>query len=861
MPDNASVNPPATTKKGSRKRLPTLDSYQGRYLSFATLLILVLVTIAWIGHAYVSEVTGAQVRRLETRTSVERTLQVAVRQLQEIEEWLHDQLVEPGIRQNVSLDRKIDELRSAFTALDKLVSGGETEAIPRRLLDRNLPDFRKQAAQFRRIAHDNRLRFPSTQLMMDRMLERGLTFTSTINDVISELLQGPPESIDLQLLTRSYDLRETWQNMLLEVRLLVANRFGVFSDDPLAGVKARADNIETHYTRLRQQLNRLQAMPLPPGGLFLEPETWQTLERIAGSWHQAYHQLLASLLSEQWRQDLHFHKTILEPRLNAMRSELRSLQGTLGAESTLDIKGLARVAEQLTQAILLIALAGVLIIVAGYYYLRTRIIRPIAETTRALRLEASGVVDNQIPVPKLRETRDLVNAFAELRREVSRRQRGLDYLAHHDPLTRLPNRVLFKDRLQHAIQLAQRNNQMVALLFLDLDNFKQINDTLGHLAGDELLVNVGKRLKNLLRSTDTVARLGGDEFAILLENIDGKRQARNAASKILSALSEPMTVNGHEFHLTASIGIAMAPFDDSVPDNLIRDADSAMYEAKRQGKNAYFFFSSELLERATSQLNLEREIRVALENQEFLLHYQPIIHTRSKKIYGVEALIRWQPKEGDLRYPDQFLETLLRIDSRQEYLERLLEQVDALQERCSEELQLQLPVAINLSATVLRNSTHHKLVLNALKRRKFPELLRIEITEDTLLEDLTNAHVLLNEIRRLGIPLVLDDFGTGQSSLNHLRSFPFDAIKVDREFVMNIDKNADDATLVKAITQLAHSFNMKVVAEGVETQAHLRYLTEIGCDYLQGYLISKPVSADSLFAMLEQIRSRLKAVN
>ena len=859
MADSNTANEAEKLPEETSSRLSALDSYQGRYLLLATLLILALLAIAWFGHSYVSRVTGAQASRLETRTGLQEQLRESMYELQEIEEWLHRQLIEPGLRQKTSLEAQIQRLRTRLTDLQLQLPPGEQKALLEEVLNTRLARFASDTEAFLRISHDNRLRFPSTEIMQTRMRDKASTFTGIITNVIDEL--NEQRDGNTELLLDSYRLHDTWQKILSEFRLLVANRFGVFADDPLVGMQARAANIDVYMTQLQQELKRLEKTPIPEDTLYLEPGTWRQLSLIADAWHREYLQLWKGLTSEEWRRDLEVYKNSLAPQLARIQADLARVQSNLNRESAGEIKELASVAERLTQTIFLITLADILLIFGAYIYLRTRILKPISATTQALRQEAAGITHNQIPIPKLRETRDLVSAFAEMRREVWRRQRGLDYLAHHDPLTQLPNRILFKDRLQHAIEVAQRNNQMVALLFLDLDNFKQINDTLGHLAGDELLVTVARRLKNLLRSSDTVARLGGDEFAILLENIEGKRQTRNAASKILSTLSEPVKLAGHDFHITASIGIAMAPYDDSQPDNLIRDADSAMYEAKRLGKNAYFFFSSELLERATTQLNLEREIRTALEKEEFLFHFQPIVHTRSKKIYGVEALIRWQPEQGPLRYPDEFVETLLAIDNRQDFMEKLLCQIDDLQQKCIDELQIQLPVAINLSASVLRNSTQHNLVLNSLKRRRYPELLRIEITEDTLLEDLANAHVLLKEIKRLGIPLVLDDFGTGQSSLNHLRSFPFDAIKVDKEFVMNLDKNPEDANLVKAVTQLAHSFNMKVVAEGVETESHRHYLMEIGCDYLQGYLISKPISSERLFAMLEHIRSRLKVVN
>jgi len=838
----------------------TLDSYQTRYLALAILVISILIAGAWFGHHYVTLITNEQIARMGERTKLQRQLQESQAALRQVTAWLQRQLVEPGIHQQSNLESRIARFRSALPAAEKLPPASPERKLATRLQQTRVPELTAAAKRFLQLSHANDRRFPATVIMQTRMRGRAESFLATINEVIDEL-SVQPVAADLTTLLTAYRLRDTWQKIIGEFRLLVANRFGVFADDPLAGVQARARNIELYFDRLQKELQLLDSRPAPEDSLFLGTETWRQLSNTAREWREQYRVVLADLSSDNWRRDLEYYKKTLTPRLDAIRQDLEQLQHAVYLEAADGIRGLSTAAENLTRGILLLALLLVVLMAGAYLYLRTRIIRPIAETTRALRHEALGLTSTPLQLPKVREIRELVNAFAEMKREVQRRQRGLDHLAHHDPLTQLPNRVLFKDRLEHAVNLAKRNNQVVALLFLDLDNFKQINDTLGHLAGDELLVNVARRLKNLLRHTDTVARFGGDEFAILLENIEGKRQARNIASKILNVLSEPIALGDQVFHLTASIGIAMAPYDDSQPDNLIRDADTAMYEAKRRGKNAYSFFSSELLQRATTQLNLEREVRAALERNEFIFHYQPIVHTNSKKIYGVEALMRWNARDGQLHYPGEFMDTLLNLDPRQDFMENLMVQVDRLQERCLQELQIPLRVSINMSASVLRNAAMHSLVLNSLKRRAHPELLHIEITEDTLLEDLANARVLLTEIKRLGIPLVLDDFGTGQSSLNHLRSFPFDAIKIDREFVMNMDQSQDDATLVKAITQLAHSFNMKVVAEGVENQQQYRFLNDIGCDYIQGYLISKPTSPDRLFALLSHMRTQARVAN
>ncbi|HID44216.1 MAG TPA: EAL domain-containing protein, partial [Chromatiaceae bacterium] len=611
-------------------------------------------------------------------------------------------------------------------------------------------------------------------------------------------------------------------------------------------------NIDDYLKKMQQLLLELEEIRVPKRLSVVDDGLWQRLMRNVDEWRQSYQDLLASLHSQRWREDMYMYKSILLPQIRSMQADLKKLQNALVQQMADDTAGLTNVASQLSQTILLLTLLGILWILFAYVYLRIRVIKPIAETAHALRQEANGNSEVVIPQSKLAETQDLVEAFGEMRRQVWKRQQGLDHLAHHDPLTQLPNRLLFMDRLEHALNIARRHNKMVALLFLDLDNFKQINDALGHFAGDELLVNVANRLQKVVRSSDTVARLGGDEFAILLEDIGQKAFARNVAVKILQELQSPLEINSQQYHISGSIGISIAPYDDNQPEDLLRDADSAMYEAKRCGKNNYHFFSSELLQRVSRQLDLEHRLREAALKKEFLFHYQPIIDASTGQLIAVEALMRWQPKNGSLIYPGEFIETMKSqsLDLSKKVTEHLFSQVDNLQEAVLSEYGIRLRVSINMAPGALRDPSRHSGVITTLRRLKYPSLITLEITEDTLLEDLATARALFSELRQLGIPLVLDDFGTGQSSLNHLRSYPFDSIKIDREFVRDISADEDDAILVKAITQLAHSFGMKVVAEGVETAAQRRYLINIGCDYLQGYLISKPLPMNELLNYL-----------
>ncbi len=830
-----------------------MASYQGQYLYMALALVAVLVLIAWAGHRYVATTAKEHIDRIAGRTAAQEQVVRLQQLLQNIEQWLGHQIIEPGGAQEAELTHMLDELESRFGKLASEIPTPEGEVSPTDspVPAYDLPTFRTRAMGFLHISRNNMLRFPSIYIMRTYMQPRSQAVMDTLDNLIYEISENSSDNSYSHL---AYQARHTWQQLLSEFRLLVANRFSVFSDTPQDGMASRTYNVELYLEQMRSLLEKLKARTPPEAILPLPEEHWQRLETDINQWEKHYQDLVSGLNSSKWRQDLYMFKTSLQPQIADMKTRLSHLQQNLSRQASRDITNLTDSASRLSQAILLMAIIGVLLIFGAYYYLKIRVIKPMSDTAHALRQEASGDSRVVIPTPKLKETRDLVEAFGEMRRQVIKREQGLDHLAHHDPLTQLPNRLLFKDRLEHALQIAARHNQMISCLFLDLDNFKQINDTLGHFAGDELLITVAKRLKKVVRRSDTIARLGGDEFAILLEDIGQKAFARNIAQKILHALQQPYLINDQEFHITASIGIAIAPYDDNQSDDLLRDADAAMYEAKRRGKNNYQFFTSELLRKASRQLDLEQRLRKAVQRNEFLYHYQPIINAETGQLIAVEALMRWQPKNGDLVYPSDFMEAQkkLSLELGKKLNRHMSTLINRVQSAALQQYGIPLRVAINMSPSVLRDPARHRDLIDSIAGLEFPSLINLEITEDTLMEDLANARALLGELRQLGIPLALDDFGTGQSSLNHLRSFPFDSIKIDREFVRNLTSDSEDAILVQAIVQLAHSFNMKVVAEGVETEEQKRHLVDIDCDYLQGYLISKPLPEDQLLIFLER---------
>jgi len=447
-------------------------------------------------------------------------------------------------------------------------------------------------------------------------------------------------------------------------------------------------------------------------------------------------------------------------------------------------------------------------------------------------------------------------------REVTETKDRLRQMAYYDSLTTLPNRRLFSEQLDLLLRLARRKGGTLALLFLDLDNFKRINDSLGHSAGDLLLREVGARLAGCVRESDVVAhyveagpridvsRLGGDEFTVVLNELDQPESAGIVAQRLIEALARPMDIMGHEVVVTPSIGIAIAPEDADDVDGLLKAADTAMYHAKSSGKNMCQFYHRDLDQAGVERLQLETDLRRALERGEFLLHYQPQIDTRNGTVVGAESLVRWQHPEHGMIPPFRFIplaEEMGLIGELGDWvLRESCRQVKEFQARG-----LKLPkVAVNVSALQVNTRFIHRVQQVLEQTGLAPSCLQLELTEGMLMDDSGATVRALQELKELGVSLAIDDFGTGYSSLSYLSRFPLDALKIDRSFVIKYDKSPNDASLVVAIIAMARSLNLQLVAEGVETVDQYHFLTGNGAHVIQGYLFSKPVPPDELRPLL-----------
>ncbi len=438
-------------------------------------------------------------------------------------------------------------------------------------------------------------------------------------------------------------------------------------------------------------------------------------------------------------------------------------------------------------------------------------------------------------------------------RDISDRKRAeahIQFLAHHDTLTHLPNRALLLDRIQVMLAGARRNQTEIGIMFIDLDNFKTINDSLGHFAGDELLKRVASRVQACLRGIDLVGRLGGDEFLVVLADLTNAEDIAPVAEKITGAISEPFSLEGQVLSVSASIGVSVFPRDGETPDSLIRNADAAMYLAKEHGRNNWQFFQPSLNKKAFQALALESGIRKAIRQVEFTLHYQPEVHTNTGKPTAMEALIRWKHPELGLLGPDQFI-SVAEHRGMIVPIGRWVINEAIRQAREWSDLGQAIPVAINLSAIQFKQKDLVEDIAARLKEHGVSgEMIELELTESLFLADVSAMTKTLGRLKDIGVTLAVDDFGTGYSSLSYLKRYPIDKVKIDRSFVRDIPRDDDDVAITVAIINLAASLDLRVVAEGVETHEQAHFLEEHQCDFLQGYHISRPLPPADAFAWL-----------
>lgn len=641
------------------------------------------------------------------------------------------------------------------------------------------------------------------------------------------------------------EARYIWSQLLSNFRLYLANRVGSFNKESLP-VQERA--IETMHQELEKHFHKLKQFDQQGKLGFETSNALGEMKTAARNWFDGFLRVKVIHHSNEWRNDMKILRDKITPGVDKISQLINQLESTINATLEQDVASYSKVAKAQTLFLWFVAILGMVFIVIMVISLDKLVFQPITHVVEALKSESLGRKSLVLPSAKSKETQDLIEAFSEMSYQVHSRQSELEYLALHDALTSLPNRTLLLDRIEHDIYIARREAHQLSLLMFDLDRFKEVNDTLGHLVGDSLLVEVGARIRGLLRDVDTVARLGGDEFAILLPHTN-EEQAIVTAQKISEALSKSIVVDELQLLVKASVGIAIYPIHGTDAQTLMQHADVAMYVAKRN-QSGFALYNHDEDEYSITRLSMMNDLRNAIENDELHLHYQPIYDLASGKIIAAEALSRWDHQQFGSIAPEQFVQlaeqTGLMNAMTYWVLEQAIKQVKEWHTRGHD-----ISISINLSVNSLNDDELNGEVRSILRKYAFPmNKLTFEITEGAMMANPQRAIEKLTEFKSMGISLAVDDFGTGFSSLAYLKQLPIDELKIDKSFVIDLYRSQNDEAIVRSTIELAHNLGLGVVAEGVETEVVYQMLHNLKCDAVQGYFMSKPVAGEEFENLL-----------
>ena len=830
--------------------LPGFQSLRGRYLYLAVLFILLLGSSAIYGWRYVENISRQHIGNIKHRADAATSVNDIAEQMRVLEIALQRLILIPDAGNIAEVYSALD-LENAALARLKEVPWVKNDKVLISLasgLSDTSGQLHDEIARLIEIRTDDMQWLPANRIMQDNMLPWHLAFVSELDTLLDQV--GGDNTRDrahhelYQLLT---ELQHTWQQLISEFRLYIANRMGIYPGTPAAGMQARAANIEIYSAQVDKHMQELAQFMKNGDYGFDISLSYQNMQSALRAWRKGYWQVDTVLASENWRTDIALLNDSINPLLSRFREQLSTLQLELSINTARDITRLTQIARRLSDSVVALAIIGIAFVITGFVFFNRALLKPIGQVAHALMKVSRSATGAQVPESSLKEIRDLTTAFSEMQEQVRSRERHLDHLAHHDPLTGLPNRALFHDRLDQALLHADRNSRLLGIMFLDLDNFKTINDGLGHETGDLLLRSVAARLQACVRKSDTIARLGGDEFAILVEDIDTVQQVERVSAKVLDKLSDLFRIDNRQLYITTSIGITLYPQDETDTGKLLKNADIAMYHAKELGRNQCQFYSQDMTARIAERIEVEVQVRRALKNNEFEVYFQPITDLDSGAIISAEALLRWHHPQRGLISAGKYIDILEQTGLIEPLTLWILQKACAGHRYFRNSCQMPISISLNLSGKLLRNREFIETMLSRVEEADVAaEYLIVEITEDTLLDDFRASGNVLRTLSERGFRISMDDFGTRQSSLSHLRHAPIDIVKIDKEFIRDIPHETGDAQLVAAIIAMGHSLQMKVVAEGVEKEEQLEFLRTHQCDFIQGYLFSAAVPAEQM---------------
>ncbi|SCX76988.1 putative bifunctional diguanylate cyclase/phosphodiesterase [Thiohalorhabdus denitrificans] len=820
---------------------PELNSLHGRYLLGALLVLAVLLASSWFAEAYLHDQQSLRTEHFRQRQEALEVSRMLQNAFWEAEHYLQAFALTPDEESRARALEAIQRAQEGAARLRGLpwVARNHWEP-PARALDRAFEALEGEARSLIAIRTSPDRMYPALRIMRDELGPASRAFLNAAQLALASdasRTAGPLGRVaDGDVAEVLHHCRYQWSRMIAEFRLYMTARMGMLGGDE---DETRARNVESFFLGVSESLAELEERAARGTLPLAQQRAVVAMREQAGRWYDAYERVRSVYLHHNWREDFPLITGSLHPLYQSIQSSLIRLDKRLADSANRATDSMATVASHLTAMLWGLLVIHLGVVVLGYAFLNRGILAPLARVAGAIKREAEGGSGAPALPRGPREIEDVVHAFGVMREEVRSRESDLQHQAFHDPLTDLPNRPLLEDRLTQAIQRARRKGLAGALVMLDLDFFKEINDTFGHPTGDRVLVEVAQRLRQVLRDTDTVARFGGDEFGILLPDTDGDA-AKHVAGKLLARLQAPLSSGNGDLHIGASMGITLFPEHGEDPETLIRRADLAMYEAKRLRQGFVEFHSDhhpDTVERLTRVNDLFEDIR----QDRIPVHFQPQMDLASGRTASAEALLRWGPA-GTHPLPPQ---DVFGMAERAGVLHALTRRVLNASVRECARWHLRgydLGIAVNLSADDLQETGMVEEIRNFLTAWDLPaHRLELEITENAMVADAERAKRILGDLRALGVRIAVDDYGTGYSALGYLKELPVDTLKIDKSFVMRLHQDPEDQAIVRSTIDLGHSLGLQVVAEGVEDGEALHLLRQWGCDRAQGFHLGAPL--------------------
>lgn len=813
-------------------------SLRSRYLLLSTVISIVVVVVSLLASLKVNKVTESNAAALQLRDKVTATIGLLRSEIWMAGATLSAMLITPQDDHEGTIDKNLQSAQRYIEELRHIISvenRGLTE--PLQALHAHVKQLGDDVYRLMELRKNPNWVYPMLPFINQTLLESNAEFETAAALALDEVAENDGETYATSLYREFDEIKDMWRLMILDFRAVIIRFAGLNRVERIAQER----NIDDLKDQMNEKLARL-AQQAAAGVLGLQAESSvQIMQYRLDKWYADFQSLKKLRASRIWRADIKFLQDNITPKQDLVVADLATLELNVLGWSSKNVTAVERTANQVNQVLWLLTAIGLSFIFIVYLMIDRSVLSPIARIARAFSGEDGKVERLSLPGNGSGEIQALVTAFNEMRRQIHRRQTALEYQALHDALTNLPNRALLQDRLEHEIHLANRTGGRVAFMLLDLDRFKEINDTLGHTTGDRVLIEIGRRLQEGLRDADTVARLGGDEFAIISAGMDDHSFVA-CANKVVELVERVIEVDQQNLYVGASVGISIYPEHGEDVASLIRQADIAMYRAKEDNKG-FVFFSEDMDTMTVDNISLLGDLRQQLYNdgQQLGLFYQPQINLQDGRVCGIEALLRWQHPLHGFISPEHIVrmseQTGLIGALTRRVLELALRDFSILQEEGAG-----FELAINLSAWNLQDPQLPDLIQEQLTRHAIKSSsLCLEITESAVMNDPVRANEVLHELSGMGVQLAIDDYGTGFSSLAYLKTLPVNGLKIDKSFVIDMLGSENDGIIVRSTIDLAHNLGLWVVAEGVEDVAVLHRLRRLRCDTAQGYHIARPM--------------------